>query len=174
MTMMGACRLGVEWFLCGPKMANWKSDGPKRMKWLARYRCCFTPLVSTLGCHWVNRFVCIRMQSRIFWMLKLGRLYYTSRGFDLFASLKKIVAYNLLGTKLWNYLHFSSCPLLHLCKNLHKPSELAHFHRFLHICLTLKKGNVALSLKNSLKIIFLLRHCLWCSMPRTLFAKGLN
>ena len=26
-------RLGIEWFLCGPVMANCKSGGPKRMQW---------------------------------------------------------------------------------------------------------------------------------------------
>ena len=66
-TAIGARRLGVEWFVCGPKMANSKSGGPKRTQWLARYRCCFTPRVITLGCHPINRFVCIRMQSRIIW-----------------------------------------------------------------------------------------------------------
>ena len=30
------------------------------------YRCCFTPLAVTFGCHLVNHFVCICMQSRVF------------------------------------------------------------------------------------------------------------
>ena len=43
-------RLGVEWFLCGPKVANCKSISPRRMQWHAGCNywpdgSCFTPLV---------------------------------------------------------------------------------------------------------------------------------
>jgi hypothetical protein len=35
---------------------------------------CFTPLAFTFGCHWVNRFVCICIQSRMFWETLLHKL----------------------------------------------------------------------------------------------------
>ena len=60
-------RLGVEWFLCGPQMTNYKSVGPKRMQWYVG--CNDWPDRSCLerfGGHWVHRLVCILMQSRIF------------------------------------------------------------------------------------------------------------
>ena len=65
-------RLGVAWFLRGPKMANYKSGGPQRMKWQTRCndwlaRSYFTPLGITFECHYVNHFVCISMQGRVFW-----------------------------------------------------------------------------------------------------------
>jgi hypothetical protein len=52
-------------------------------------------------------------------MLKLGRLHYTSTGFDLLASLRKCNS-----SITWNYimkqLAFLIIPLLHLWKILHE------------------------------------------------------
>ena len=72
----------------------------------------------------------MRMQSRDILMLDLGRLYYTNRGFDLLASLRKC---NLLfiGSKITKQLAFliiSSTPFLENIKPLF-PAKSAYFHR---------------------------------------------
>ena len=57
--------LRVEWSCVDPKCLNVKVVARKDVviDWMQ----CFTPLGVNFGCHKVNHFVCICMQSRIFW-----------------------------------------------------------------------------------------------------------
>ena len=67
-------------------------------------------------------------------MLKSGRLYYTSRGFDLLTSLGRKKTINKShGIKLRNNLHSSSFPLLHLWKILHNRFQ-ATFSSQIDLC----------------------------------------
>ena len=116
-------RLGVERFLCGPKMAKCKSGGPKGMQWWTGRsgwmdRSSFTPLGANYGCHWINHFVCFHTHSMNILVLKLGRFYYYKWGVGWLTFLPLHDDITSQGTKLRNNLHSSPFPVLHLCENI--------------------------------------------------------
>ena len=88
-------RLGVGWFLCGSKMIDCNVVVRKGcIDWLDR--CCFTTLAIIFGCHWVNRYVCIGVHTRIFWCSNQG---------DSTIHVGGGLTYLLLWGNITNYLH---------------------------------------------------------------------
>ena len=105
-------RLGVERFLCGPKMAKCKSGGRKGMQWWTGRsdwmdRSSFTPLGANYGCHWINHFVCFHTHSMNILVLKLGRFYYYYKwGGGVVDFLASSWWYNFIRNKITKQLAF--------------------------------------------------------------------
>ena len=126
-------RLGAKWFLYGPKMANFKVVAWKGYNGRLDATISLTRFHTTWNHFWVplSQPYCVHSYTKYdISMLKLGRLYYTSRRFDLLASLGNAINYSH-GIKLWNNLHSSSFPLLHLLLD-----KSTYFHHFPYIYLS--------------------------------------
>ena len=116
-------RLGEKWLLCGPKIANCKIGGligcnERPYAVIGRISHVSHHLGSLLGAmelHVLYAFVC----KVGYFMYKLGRLYRTGRGFDLFTSLGKC-NHMFLENKIMKELTSGTIPLLYLWEILHK------------------------------------------------------